>query len=230
VIALLAACGGGGSDTAPQTAEGGQPDTGVTTGTPTATVPAATETTATTIATPSALAKYQGTWLETCVPFGASGRSSRGTLIVGAPAANGSVSITGTDRYYTSTDCSGAAVATVTESTYSASPTGTKTIGELPVVQVDVTSAGGTPTFTGTAGLGSCSPGGPPAVTVTLGTVTLETGSLVCYTISLNTETFKTVFSSITNNTFAIGENSGSFDANGYPTTLSTSYGTYTKQ
>jgi hypothetical protein len=199
---LITACGGGGGSDSPAAA----PDQPIQT---------------------SLLAQYQGTWLDSCQPLGGNTQaSSRSTLIIGAPSANESASVGSSEFYYNSADCTGAVVATVTELPSSVSATGTKTIGTVNVVKVDITTPAGTPTFSGSVSLVPCATGGPIEVRVAIG----NGGVASCQSIDLVARTFKTVFTNVTSNTFGFGDDESPLDPQGYPTVLSTAYGSLKKQ
>jgi hypothetical protein len=216
VIAVLTACGGGSDSTASQPA----------TATPTSSI----------LASASELSAYQGTWLGTCYVFlngsNVAVGSSRDTVVYSQPAANRSITARSTDRFYTSTDCSGAAVASITEIATTLVFTGTKTINALTVNKIQATLPPGTPTFSGTASLGSCGIGQPISVNVSLGSGLDRVTQ--CNTILTTTFSVKAVVTPVTSsNTFDVGDSRdlANLDAAGYPNALLTpTEGRYTKQ
>jgi hypothetical protein len=188
------------------------------------------------------LAQYSGAWISGCeafispgLPVGTPGfpngtpevthGSSKTIFSFSSPAPNGFVLAQTTENYFTSNNCTGTSVATIADTGGDLIADGTKTIGTLTVVKVQASDPGGTPTFSGSAAsLRPATAGNPAAVVVTLGSFTI-TRSI------LNTRTyFKSVLSTVTNNSFQIGEDSVLLDASGYPTTFATgSSGTFTK-
>ena len=214
--ALVAACGGGGSSDP-------------------AVVPPA-----------PLLAQYQGTWAQGCEQVkamsGVTIASNRVFVSIGSPTASGSVSEVVFEQYFNSVDCTGAAIATITDAPETITTAGTKTVGPITVVKVLLTSAGGTSTFSGPAVSTSVRvPGANPELAIKLGSGV----DALTRTTSLTREAFavKAIFSLVsttsTPNSFDVGfgpnfDGTGtiSVDAEGYPNNLSTNpiFGRLTKQ
>jgi hypothetical protein len=186
----------------------------------------------------SALSALQGTWLGTCdvttdganQPVGA----SRETLVIGAVAANGSVTATSTERFYTTADCTGTSVATITELPATLISSGTKTISGLSALKIDATFPAGTPTFSGpnvnlVAPCSVASMSMSNCLVISLGTGSASTS--IIDTIPATASNVKLVLLLNSAGTqFDIGDNSDN-DAQGYPNTvLPPSEGRYIKQ
>jgi hypothetical protein len=202
-VLVLSACGGGGSD--PSTS------------------PKATD-----------LAQIQGTWKGTC-DIESSGSTpvvnvglSQESLVIGAPRADGSASVTSTTRYFnTGTSCSGAPIATITELPSTISSSGTTTASGLTAFKVSATSTAGTPTFSGAASIQNRE--GASCVEVIFGTA--PNTSAICEEIETTSSTVKLLIAPTANGgAFDIGANAP-LDAQGFPTALlPASEGRYTKQ
>lgn len=188
------------------------------------------------------LAQYQGTWAQVCqrettvnnIVVG----SSRATVVVGSPSATGSISVVSFDQYFNSADCTGLAVATITDTPGISSPAGTRTVGLVTAVKIDTTVAAGTSTFSGpAASLGVCGGDQFPSIKLVLGTGANATTR--CKSVTSTAATFKGLLSFVstlvTPNTFDLGDNgtglNETIDSQGYPTVFfPATLGRYTKQ
>lgn len=166
------------------------------------------------------LTQYVGTWRGTCEAVG--GGSTDELFTISTPTSV-SARVVSTSRYYASANCSGNTIATITDSGISFVANGTKSVGQQTVVKIDVTSFGGTPTFTGSAS--AVISGASRSINVTLNGGVIESQSY-----SLTSVTAKTILSQPgAGNTLTSGQLNGAtpgtlapLDANGYPETLDT--------
>lgn len=224
VVSMISACGGGG-DSAPPVAAG-----------PAAPAPSAVDSAAT-----QPLAAYQGRWFGQCEKitsgFGVVVGSNLEVFDIKAPAANGTAPAFLTEQYFTTSDCTGTAVAVISDPSAALSSAGTKTVASITALKIDAAIQSGDSIFSGAAAsAGGCElllPGTQPDNTKVA--VRLGSGAdQLClpYTKAQTASVEKIVFSPVSSiNTFDIGNIDAGFDADGFPNSfLPLADGRLTKQ
>ncbi len=238
VTATLAACGGGSDAPAPAPAPPPAPPAGgAPAPVPEGSAPAAPA------PTTSPLARLQGTWSDACdnivqpanptVGLLAINASDQGTIVFSAPAADGSVTARVVNRFYSSINCTGPAIATVSQNTLTFTANGLQTVGAITANRVDIAITGGLPSFTGSAArqvaAGDTACGGIAAVVVNLGTAAQPFNN--CFENNPPSTIKSLIGVNAAGNLLNLeDDNNPQRDPQGYPTRLSPANEVFTKQ